>query len=212
MKCTTIHVIDDDPAVRASICAFLRARDHDVIGYSSALEFLASCDLASPAVLITDLAMTELSGEELQRRLLQQQSPIAVIVVSGAADVKAAVRVMEGGAVTLLEKPFAEQDLLSAVSEGMNRSWRQYHVLSERKTLDQKLASLAEDDQIVLTRMIAGKSIKSCSAELHLSTRTIERKRRAILELMGVDSIPELAILMERVYPGRYARSLAAKD
>jgi FixJ family two-component response regulator len=149
------------------------------------------------AVLV-DLAMPGTSGEELIDRLAERQSPLAPVVISGVADVKTTVRVMQRGAVTVLEKPFSESELLAALEAALARSQSHGTQRAEVAAIAAKLNALDADDQLILERMIAGSPIKSCSAELHLSTRTIERRRKALLELLGAQSIGELAVLVEK--------------
>jgi FixJ family two-component response regulator len=194
----SIFVIDDDEAVRSSIVGLLSVHGLRSMAYASAIDFFAHADIHGVGVVIADLAMPGITGEELQRRLAAAGSVLSVIIITGFADVKATVRVMQQGALTLLEKPFSQEDLLEAVRAGMHRSQILSEERSEWTAISQKLASLSSEDQIILQRMIAGCPIKACSQELHLSTRTVERRRRYILTLMGAGSIPELAVMVER--------------
>src|SRR5262245_45380092 len=107
-----VYAVDDDEAVLASVKAVLSLYGHRVACYSSAEEFLEEASLEDPGCVVTDLQMPEVSGVELQRRLLAAHSPLAVVVVTGVADVPTAVTMMERGAVTLLEKPYDHAALL----------------------------------------------------------------------------------------------------
>lgn len=194
-----VYVIDDDDAVRNSICALLRVYGFNTKSFPSASEFLSQADRLPYGVLITDLDMPGVTGEELQLRLLEARSSLSIIVVTGVADVKGTVRIMASGAITLLEKPFSDSELLAAVNLGFKRSRSLFDQLTQRASISQKLATLSEDEDEVLEGMITGKSIKSCARALNLSTRTVERRRKAILEKLEVDSVPQLAALVENL-------------
>jgi len=107
-----ICVVDDDEAVLLSVQAMLHQHGYRCRCYLSAQEFLNDLPDDRPGCVITDLQMPEVSGVELQRRLLDVQSPLSVVIVTGVADVPTAVTLMERGAVTLLEKPYNHKDLV----------------------------------------------------------------------------------------------------
>src|SRR5262249_18725869 len=101
-----VYVVDDDIVVLTSVDALLSQYDYQVHCFATAARFLEHADLNSAACLITDVQMPEIDGAQLLHRLKMANSPISVVVVSGVADVPTAVALMEGGAVTLLEKPY----------------------------------------------------------------------------------------------------------
>src|SRR5690349_1300961 len=114
-----IYVVDDDQAVRESACALLSVHGFRAEAYATADEFLRHVKLDLPGVLIADLALPGMSGEELLQRLVAEESAIITIVLTGVADVKAAVRLMESGAWTLLEKPLEPGRLIAALQAGL---------------------------------------------------------------------------------------------
>ncbi|MDX1945366.1 MAG: response regulator [Pirellulaceae bacterium] len=191
-----VYVIDDEEAVRHALAGLLKASGFTVETFPSAVNFLKGVDLDRVGVVIADLAMPEMNGDELLRELKVKESPLAIIIVTGVADVKIAVQVMESGALTLLEKPFSGDDMLTAVRSGLSRSLAHQAEKVRRDSVSRIMAGLDEDERGIVTRMIEGKSIKSCSFELNLSTRTIERRRKDILKTFGVSSILELAMLV----------------
>ena len=67
----SVHVVDDDPAMRNSLRILLESVDFRVRTHDSAEAFLAEAPAASGCVL-TDVRMPRVSGIELQRRLREQ--------------------------------------------------------------------------------------------------------------------------------------------
>ncbi len=62
----TIHVVDDETAVRTSIGRLLRTMGYDVSLYASAAEFLAQPQNPERGCVLLDVQMPGLSGPELQ--------------------------------------------------------------------------------------------------------------------------------------------------
>ena len=190
-----VYVVDDDEAVLLSVKAILSQHGYQVHCYSSAEEFLALIPTDVAGCVITDVQMPGMDGIELQERLKTAQ-PFSVVVVTGVADVPLAVTMMERGAVTLLEKPYDHIDLLDAVAKGVASSRNRSEAVHNKDTVQQRLATLSSEEQKVLDCMLADKPNKAIAHCLDLSMRTVDRRRRAVLDKMQVNSIPELALLM----------------
>lgn len=60
--------------------------------------------------------MPEMDGRQLQQRLLQQQSPMALIALTGRGELNDAVTMLKLGAVDYLEKPVCLHRLQSALA------------------------------------------------------------------------------------------------
>lgn len=116
-----IYIVDDDEVVLLSLEAMLTNHGYQVSCFSSAEEFLSDAGLEIPGCLITDLQMPGINGVELQQRLAEQGSPLAVVVATGVADTST-VTMLEQQGVALLEKPYDHRDLLGAVEAGLKVS------------------------------------------------------------------------------------------
>jgi FixJ family two-component response regulator len=191
-----VFVIDDDEAVLLSVQAILSQHGYRVRGFSSAEKFLAEVPSDAVGCAITDVQMPGMDGIELQQRLKASNSLLSVVVVTGVADVPLAVTMMERGAVTLLEKPYDHIDLLDAVAKGFAASRRRAELVVNNLTVSQRLATLTHDEREVMECMLANKPNKAIAHALDLSMRTVDRRRRAVLDKMQVKSVPELALLM----------------
>lgn len=106
MKSTrTIAIIDDDDGVRASLGSLVRSLGYDVRFYPSAIDYLADDTMPAPDCIITDLQMPQMSGDELQARLVGAGQSIPMIFVTAFPDEAVRDRVMAAGAIAFLEKP-----------------------------------------------------------------------------------------------------------
>lgn len=191
-----IFVVDDDEAVLMSVQAMLSQHGYDCQCHLTASEFLRSADADRPGCVITDLQMPEISGVELQQRLVAMNSPLAVVVVTGVADVPTTVSLMERGAVTLLEKPYNHDDLVRAVERGLAQSRDHFTQKQHNKSVLERLATLSDDERRVMDCMLTGQPNKAVAHRLELSMRTVDRRRQSVLEKMGVRTAPELALLL----------------
>jgi FixJ family two-component response regulator len=197
-----IYIVDDDPAVLAALGAMLEANGLASRGFGSAEAFLAAADLTGAGCLITDVQMPGLSGVELQQRLRAVASPISVVVVSGAVDVPTAVKLMEDGALTLLQKPYAMRDLLAAVERALAASRQRIGQRELSQSVGERFAQLTAEERDVLRMMLAGSPNKVIASQLTMSPRTVDRRRHAVLEKMHVDSPAQLARLVAMLPKG----------
>jgi two-component system, LuxR family, response regulator FixJ len=192
----TVYVVDDDQGVLLSVRAVLEQNGYRADCYSSAVKFLERAVLDHPSCVITDLNMPEITGVELQQRLLAAESVLSVVVVTGVADVPTTVQIMEKGAVTLLEKPYSHVELVDAVKRGLAASQARWEQQRDQKAVLEHLAKLTQEERKVMEYMLAGEPNKTISHRLDLSMRTVDRRRQAVLDKMGAKTVPGLALLI----------------
>ncbi len=188
----TVYVVDDDPAARDSVSALVTAAGLRVQSFSSAEAFLQENRPDKPSCLVTDLRMLGMSGLDLLEQLQKSSSPLPAILISAYADVPAAVRAMQAGAVTLLEKPCRHDQLITAIHQALERDASDRAVRLRKTELKKRLATLSPEEYEVMQRMVAGKLNKVVANELLISLRTVETRRHRVLEKMQADSLAEL--------------------
>ena len=114
-----ISVVDDDDSVREATASLLRSFGFSVKEFASAEQFLDSPFLGKTACLILDVRMPGMSGPELQRQLASERSRIPIIFITAHDDQVMQAKVIRGGAIDFLLKPFSEEALLRAVDSGL---------------------------------------------------------------------------------------------
>ena len=114
----TICVVDDDEAVRDSLCMLLASSGLATRSYESADAFLEA-GAQDMACLILDLHMPGTSGLELLRQLRGRGLSQPVFVVSGRRDPMLDAEVQAAGATDLLAKPFDDEVLLNLVLDAV---------------------------------------------------------------------------------------------
>ncbi|MBH3408450.1 response regulator [Pseudomonas glycinae] len=114
-----VSVVDDDESVRESLPDLIKEFGFAVQAFASAHAFLASPYLDLTHCLILDVAMPGMSGPDLQRELLRRGYRIPVIFITAHGDVSEQAKLLNGGAVECLFKPFSEAQLLKALSAAL---------------------------------------------------------------------------------------------
>ncbi|MFZ0723428.1 MAG: response regulator [Xanthobacteraceae bacterium] len=115
-----VSVVDDDESVRESLPDLLREFGYEAKAFSSAEEFLASDYIDQTKCLILDIAMTGMSGPDLQRELRRLRHQIPIVFITAHADDSTRPRLLEHGAVECLSKPFSDAALLSALNSAFH--------------------------------------------------------------------------------------------
>ncbi len=188
----TVHVIDDDEALRHSLKFLLESGGIDVVTHDSASAFLDVVCKAEPACIITDIKMPGLSGIELLQRVKELKLDVPVIVITGHADVPLAVEAMKVGAADFFEKPFDDELLLASVRSALSRHDRDHQRHAERAEIDARLASLSSRERDVLKGLVAGHANKQIAFDLGISPRTIEIYRANLMTKMQAASLSDL--------------------
>jgi len=192
----TVWIVDDDAKVRKALCALLHAKGYRTGEYGSADEFLDHFEPGRAGCVVTDLRMVGMSGIELQQRLRELCGLLPIIVVTGHADVATTVQIMERGAITLIQKPFGEREILEAIKRALHVNAANLERRKRWQSYQQRLAGLTADEKDVMKLMVEGEPNKAIARRLCISARTCDRRRRSVLDKMGVDSIPQLATIL----------------
>src|SRR5258706_17592 len=116
----SVHIIDDDDALRDSISFLMASANIRVATYPSAVAFLEALPRISAGCIVTDVRMPEMSGIDLLKQLRAAGNKTPVIVITGHADVPLAVEAMRLGATDFLEKPFDDNALISSVRTALS--------------------------------------------------------------------------------------------
>jgi two-component system, LuxR family, response regulator FixJ len=208
-----VFVVEDDPAARRSLGALVRSRGLNCQEFGSAEDFLETADASARGAVITDLRMGGMSGLDLQNALATKGSLLPVIVVSGHADVPVTVKLMENGAITLLQKPYEERVLLEAIDKALQQNLQSRAAMERIQRVERSLTSLSTVESRTLHFMLEGQQNKAIARETTTSLRTVDRRRRSVLNKMGVGSIAELVqMVSEYEHAKNTAKSRSSRE
>jgi two-component system response regulator FixJ len=178
----TVHVIDDEEAVRDSATALLEAAEFAVAAYASGSAFLNALDKVTPGCILLDIHMPELTGLELQRLLNQRNLNWPVIVLTGQGDVATAVQAMKGGAFEFLEKPYRSEALLASVSDAFDKFAAEMEETERIASARALIDNLTSREKQVMQGLLAGLPNKLIGFKLGISVRTVDVYRANVMD------------------------------
>lgn len=188
-----VHIIDDDDIMLELMRSLVGSIGAEVSCYRSALAFLEQYTQGSCECVVSDIRMPGISGLHLQREL-QQRYPVPppLILVTGYAEVSAAVEGMKQGAFDFVEKPLDGHRFLDKVQAALNLSRDLHQQRLQRSAREARLALLTPKEREVLEAVLQGQSSKEIARQLGLSVRTVENHRAHLMEKLRVKSAVEL--------------------
>jgi FixJ family two-component response regulator len=195
VQSATVFVVDDDPSVRRALARLLRAGGYETRSFGSAQSFLTDQDIQTPGCLLLDIAMPELNGIELQRRLTDAAYPHPIVFLTGEGDIGTCAEAMKRGAVDFLTKPIEEARLLAAVEQALKLDRVRRVAAATHRILEQRLVSLTKRERQVLEHVVAGRLNKQIAADLGTCEKTIKVHRAHVMAKMQARSLAELVRL-----------------
>jgi FixJ family two-component response regulator len=206
----TVHLVDDDAAVRSALARLLASHSYRVRSYAGADEFLASFEKRSPCCLLLDVAMPGMGGLELRGRLAAAGACPPTIFMSGLADIPTCARAMRAGAIHFLQKPIDEAELLQALDEAVRHDTARCMEQQHQSMVASRLASLTAREREVLTHVMQGRLNKQIAADLGTAEKTVKVHRARAMDKMGIRSVAQLVRMVERAHLD--AAEMATKD
>jgi len=198
-----VYLVDDDPLVLRALGRLLHSAGYNVSKFTSAKEFMNAFRPDVPACLVSDISMPEISGLELQRWLVQSNSPLPIIFLTGHGNIPTGVKAVKEGAIDFLTKPVNQTDLLNAIEQAAQR-WREAGARrAEAAEIQAKLATLTPREREVFEHVVSGQLNKQIAEDLGTAEKTIKVHRGNVMKKMDVRSLAQLVRLAERAGIGR---------
>jgi two-component system response regulator FixJ len=110
-----IYIVDDDEATRDSLRLLLEAEGFAACEFAAGRLFLDDVQPANGDCLILDVNMPGMSGLDVLEELRRQGQQLPIIIITARLDNATRNRALAGGALAVVEKPPAIDDLLAFV-------------------------------------------------------------------------------------------------
>jgi FixJ family two-component response regulator len=120
----TLFVVDDDPQARKAVAALASSMKIRCELFASAEEFLDRYDPTLAGCALVDYRLGGMDGLQLLDRLRALGTTMAVVLISAYADASLALRAISSGALTVIEKPYENDELADAVGQALARGSR----------------------------------------------------------------------------------------
>ncbi len=137
-----IFVIDDEAAMGENIQRMLKFPETTVTAYTNPVTGLADALAKAPDLVLLDMRMPAMSGEEVFARLHEAYPGLPIVFLTAFGSVESAVLAIRSGAFDYLQKPFRREDLLLVVKRALSHS----ELEQEIDRLKGRLESLGESD------------------------------------------------------------------
>ncbi|TAL63435.1 MAG: sigma-54-dependent Fis family transcriptional regulator [Legionella sp.] len=112
-----ILIVEDDPVLREALAETMTIAGHTYITARDGKEALVLLDIHHPALVLTDIRMDNLDGNQLLSEIQKKRPGIPVILMTAFGSVEDAVVAIRHGAVDYLQKPFSAQTLTDKIAQ-----------------------------------------------------------------------------------------------
>lgn len=194
----TVFIVDDDQAIRHAMELLMRSVGLGYEIFHSGDDFLEHYSPEKPGCLVLDIRMPGMGGLELQQKLIELESTLPIIFITGHGDVPMAVKAMQKGAVDFIQKPFRDQELLDRVHEALRTEEERRSEREEQEDIAARIDKLTKREHEVMDLVVTGKPNKVIAYELGVSQRTVEIHRARVMEKMEARSLAELVRMQIR--------------
>lgn len=174
----TILVVDDDVQIGNMLEEVLHRAGYEVRRAYSGTEALLAVRAKRPDLILLDLMLPGLSGEEV----LPELAGVPVIVVSAKAEVTDKVSLLLGGAADYLTKPFDTKELLARIAVQLRKTASP----NERAVL---CAGALRLDTVALSLTVQGVPVKLTRTEYAILKLLMENPAQVIARSVMLDRI-----------------------
>ena len=188
----TVHLIDDDQAVRDSLALLIGTVGLRVQPWSDPQAFLAQFDREGIGAIVLDVRMPGISGLSVLDTLVAQGVDQPVIMLTGHGTVEMCRRAFKAGAAEFLEKPVDDEALLEALQSAVRQHVRSRQRHQADRAARERFAQLSEREREVLGLIVEGLTNKEIGRALGLSPRTVETHRANLFNKLQAPSLAQL--------------------
>jgi FixJ family two-component response regulator len=187
-----VFIVDDDASVREALEELVRRAGWQPETFASARVFLTRAPVRGPSCAVLDVALSDISGLDLQARLAADRTSMPIIFVTACGDVRISVEAMKAGAVEFLSKPIADEALLSAIGKALELSKRKLRRDADAQSLRDRYALLSDREREVMAMVVTGSMNKQIGSELGIAEITVKAHRGRVMKKMEANSLAGL--------------------
>ncbi|MEG9489316.1 response regulator [Mannheimia indoligenes] len=183
-----IHIVDDEEALLDAMEFLLSPLNLPIKTWQNSVEFIEQADLHQLGVVLLDIRMPLLDGQQVHQKLREAESTLAVVIMTAHGDVPMAVRELKNGAVDFLQKPVGFEQLKQVLTTAEKASEQAVKI----REISQNYAKLTEKERNLVPYIMQGYINKQIADKLAISVRTVEVHRASVMEKMQAESLAGL--------------------
>jgi formate hydrogenlyase transcriptional activator len=194
-----VFVVDDDSPARESMEQIICREGWQPETFALAREFFNRPRPHVPNCLVVNISPRDLSGLELQKRIVFERTETPIIFITDHGDVPTSVQAMKAGALEFLMRPFTDEALFDAIREALKRSSIALSREVEMRSVRDSYSSLSHRERQVMALVLSGLLNKQIGAELGISEITVKAHRGRVMQKMGAKSVVDLVRMATRL-------------
>lgn len=187
-----VCIVDDDDLLLQSVADALQGHGIHAITCLDVDTYLSEWADAKVDCVVVDAMMPGKDGFALIEALVEAPASPPIIMITGAGDVKLAVKAMKAGAADFIQKPFDAEQLADAVRRVCAESEDRSPQVAEPEAMPLQTDGLTARQKQVLELVVEGHANKEIAARLSISQRTVENHRAAVMRRTGARTLPDL--------------------
>lgn len=200
-----ILIVDEQPVTRHALRLMMEADRHEVVGEAdNGPDALHQARLCKPDLMILELSIPRLGGLEVLQRLVAQESPVKVLVLTSQDSEYFAGRCLTAGAagfVSKQEDPQAVREAVRAIAQG--HSYFPSHALGSVNAAEEAghgglLKDLSVRELSVLQLLAQGLSNIAIADQLSISDKTVSTYKVRLMQKLHAKSLVELVDIGRR--------------
>ncbi|MCP1624352.1 ATP-binding protein [Pseudomonas nitroreducens] len=194
-----ILIVDEQPVTRHALRLMMEADRHEVVGEAdNGPDALQQVRLCKPDLMILELSIPRLGGLEVLQRLVAQESPVKVLVLTSQDSEYFAGRCLTAGAagfVSKQENPQSVREAVRAIAQG--HSYFPSHALGSVSAAEEAghgelLKGLSVRELSVLQLLARGLSNIAIAEQLSISDKTVSTYKVRLMQKLHAKSLVEL--------------------
>ncbi len=202
-----VYLVDDDPAIRASISDLMDSVGVSTLTFASAEDFLSTRHANLSGCLLLDVRLPGMNGMEMQASLLESGFNLPIIIMTAHGDMPMVRKALKSGAVEFLIKPFRDEELLEAVEQAFAIDRARQRAGNLVNSIQARTGTLTKRENQVMALVAAGLTNKEIAEKLNLSVATVKLHRGQMMRKMEVETLADLVKIWERINPSDGPRS-----
>lgn len=194
-----ILIVDEQPVTRHALRLMMEADRHEVVGEAdNGPDALHQVRVCKPDLMILELSIPRLGGLEVLQRLVAQESPVKVLVLTSQDSEYFAGRCLTAGAagfVSKQENPQAVREAVRAIAQG--HSYFPSHALGSVSAAEEAghgelIKGLSVRELSVLQLLARGLSNIAIADQLAISDKTVSTYKVRLMQKLHAKSLVEL--------------------
>ena len=139
-----VLIVDDAPDTVEIIKKLLVFEGYEVLTTSTGEEGVKMVEQEKPEIVLLDISLPGIDGNEALRRIRKVDSIVSVIMLTAFATVDNAISALKEGASDFIKKPFENEHLVHLV----NQCLQKYQTLREKGRLEEEVQRLSITDDL----------------------------------------------------------------